>query len=127
MTIYHDKNRRGREPTDTPIVASYNTNEHKTLVCRWCNYTLHTIRDSSGQNVNLYCSNCSISYEDSNTDDLRSESKLEVPDGMDNNRNPAVSYTPESTLKRKKKELTGSFKALQQRGVRFTNITEGKG
>jgi hypothetical protein len=60
-------------------------------------------------------------------DNLRSQSKITVPDGMDNNRNPAVSHPPEATLKRKKKELTGSFKALQQRGVRFTNITESKG
>jgi hypothetical protein len=128
MTKYNDDKHRGIRKEETPIVASYNTNEYKTLTCRWCNHVLHSIIDSSGQNSNLYCSNCSITYPNDDTEDLRSKSKLITPDITDHSSNPAVSYPPEVELKRKKKEVKGGLKSLAERGsINITSYSENKG
>jgi hypothetical protein len=82
-TTRQTENYRFGEKKDTPIIASYDTNEHKELYCRWCNHTLHKLTDSSRLNENWCCSNCSISYDpDTETDNLRSKSKLVTSEGV---------------------------------------------
>jgi len=46
-----------------------------------------------------------------------------MPEGV--NTTPYVSSNfVESTVSRKKKELTGSFKVLHDKGMKFTSVTE---
>jgi hypothetical protein len=121
MTIYHDRNRRGREPNDTPIVASYNNNEHKDFYCKWCSRLMTRLIDSSKQNILWYCSACNIETNP-DIDSLRSKSRLEVP-GV--NQVPLASTKfKEPSVGRQKKELTGTFKILRDKGMRFTSVTE---
>jgi DNA-directed RNA polymerase subunit M/transcription elongation factor TFIIS len=95
------------------------------MYCRWCNHLLHTIRDSSGQNINLYCSNCSISYDDTQTDDLRSKSKLTTPDNNDNSKNPlATTKFTEPSVDRKPVEPGGTFAGLRARGLKITSYKQ---
>jgi hypothetical protein len=126
MTIYHDKNRRGRKDDDVPIVASYNTNEHKEFYCKFCSRIMQRLWDSSHQNPTLYCSFCQIETNPE-IDSLRSKNKLEVPEGV--NQNPYASTKfPEPDLRKKKTEIKGGLAELQKRSsIKITSYTESKG
>ncbi|HEY6404675.1 MAG TPA: hypothetical protein VIX38_01195 [Nitrososphaeraceae archaeon] len=80
------------------------------------------IRDSSGANADMgyYCTFCSItSYPDDNT---RRKGKLttrtELPE------EPAVTLLPERGLKSKTNTPKGTFRKLQERGIKITNYHE---
>jgi hypothetical protein len=125
MTIYHDKNRRGREPNDTPIVASYNTNEHKDFYCKWCSRLMTRLIDSSRQNISWFCSACNIETNPE-IDSLRSKSRLEVPEGVNQNPYASTKFL-EPDLRKKKTEIKGGLAELQKRGIKITSYTESKG
>jgi hypothetical protein len=79
----------------------------------------------SGENVSYYCNFCSVETNPQEKE-LRSKPRIEPHEG--GNKVPLVSTKfTEPTVGRKKKELTGSFKVLRERGMKFTNITESKG
>lgn len=80
------------------------------------------IRDSSGANADTayYCTFCFItSYPDGNT---RRKGKLttrtEPPE------EPAVTLLPERGLKSKTNTPKGTFRKLQERGIKITNYHE---
>ena len=125
MTKYTERINRFTENKDTPIIATYGNDQNKERYCRYCNHLLHTIRDSSGQNVNQYCSNCSISYPDEETENLRSKSKIITPDNFDNSKNPLSSPLPEPELRRKKVTIKGGLAEWQRKGVKITSYSEG--
>lgn len=50
------------------------------------------------------------------------KSKLSMSEGA--TKNPGVSYAPEIGIKRKNKEPKGTFKNLQDRGLKITNYSE---
>jgi hypothetical protein len=128
MTKYFDSSHRYKPKEDTPIPISdqWTRDPNPSYYCNYCQRRLSKLQGRSGENVAYYCVTCSIEVEvDPSLTELRSASKLSVPDGPIEH--PSVAFPPEVSIGRKKKELTGSFKVLQQKGARFTNITESKG
>jgi hypothetical protein len=125
MTKYHDNKYFARFNNDIAIVGEKQVREienkkDKEFICEFCRCTLSKLVDASGENVSYYCNRCSITTYD--TDELRSESYLEMSDGPIEN--PSISYAPEPELKRKKKQYKGGFEALQAKGFNITSYTE---
>lgn len=80
------------------------------------------IIDSSHQNpgISLWCSFCSI--ESIPDKDTRRKGKLNPKNSSVEE--IAVSIIPERGIQRKKSEITGTLKTLEQRGIRITHVTE---
>jgi hypothetical protein len=57
--------------------------------------------------------------------DVRSKSRLVTPDGPVEQ--PCVSYTPELRIGKPEVEIKGTFKALQQKGIKIKDYREEKG
>jgi hypothetical protein len=128
LTKWHDNNGHFVYDSDGTIIASeeqirQQDHREKEYICKFCRYTLCKLVDYSGQNISWYCPNCKVTTYD--TEDLRSESHLEMSEGPITE--PAASIIPEPQLKRKKKELKGGLKALQDKGVHVTSYSESKG
>jgi hypothetical protein len=90
--------------------------------CDSCHRNLNKLIDKSGENISYYCNNCNV--ETFPTEQIRSKSRLSTPDGPIEE--PGVSYAPEIGL-RKKKEVKGGLRAMQEKGYKITNYKEGKG
>jgi ribosomal protein L37AE/L43A len=128
LTKYYQDKTKFVQDRDTPISLpnweQIETDSHTDRYCPYCQFKLSRLIDSSGMNPNWYCSKCTISYPDKAQ--VKTKSRLNTPN-KSNNERPAVAYPPEVSIGKKKKELTGSFKVLRERGMKFTNITESKG
>ena len=123
MTKYfEDRNKFRKE--ETPIVAGseWTRDPKREYICSYCRRTLHRLADKNGLNESFFCSFCSI--ESLPEEDLRSKSKIAPPERIDNSDNPSVSYAPEVGIKRKNKEPKGTFRTLQERGIKITNYSE---
>jgi hypothetical protein len=131
MTRYLDQKRIAQSNNDISIIGEEqlreidNRDHPRTYSCDYCHRTLSRLIDSSGNNADIcyYCNYCKTTKYD--IEELRSESYLETSEGPVTD--PYVSYAPEPTIKRKKKEPKGGFKALQDKGIKITSYTEGKG
>jgi hypothetical protein len=128
MTKYTDRNYRIGIQKDSPIVAGEEEirqveNRGREYICSTCRRTLVKLVDYSGENISYFCNFCSP--ETLPTTELRSKSKISTPTGMITE--PAVSLVPEVGIKRKKKEVKGGLKTLQDRGINITHYKEGKG
>jgi hypothetical protein len=124
MTIYHDKNRRGSEPADTPIVASYNNNnESKEYVCSYCNRTMIKLQDRNSANISYFCNACNIQTNVEETDNLRTRSRLQMPEGVNTNPYASTKF-PEPTVGKSPPPVRGSFAELQRRGIKITNYKD---
>ena len=109
-----------KDPSNTPVVASNNTEE--VYYCSKCHYKLILIEDGYAR----FCTHCQSRYE--RNPDVRRGLGMETMDGsiIDGNvfiagEDPSVSYAPEPSIKRKKKEYQGGIKSLSERGT--INIT----
>src|SRR5262245_51081908 len=127
MTKYHDKHFSSFK-NDMAIVGEEEIKQienkgNNNFICEFCRCTLIKIIDSSGQNPSYYCSHCGITKYD--IVDLRSESYIETSDGPVED--PSLSYAPEPRLKRKRKEIKGGLKALQDKGIHISSYKEGVG
>jgi hypothetical protein len=124
MTKYQDKKYFAQFNNDIAILGEEQIKEQekkgKEFICEFCRCTLCKLVDSSGENVSYYCNRCNTSTYD--TDELRSESYIEMSDGPVEN--PSISYTPEPQLKRKRKQYKGAFKTLQDKGIKIISYTE---
>ena len=93
-----------------------------SFICSYCNRILTRLTDRSGNNELWFCNNCSIEFQTEN-ESIRHKQKLSVP-----NRNiePAVAITPgiPDISIHHMPELKGTFKALQQKGIKITNYKE---
>jgi hypothetical protein len=127
MTKYQDSRQFAHINNDIAVVGEEEIRgiecREKTYSCEFCKRTLAKLIDSGGENVSYYCTNCKITSYD--TDDLRPESVLTMSEGP--NEEPAASLAPEPTLTRKKKEIKGGLKTLQDKGIKITHYKEGKG
>jgi hypothetical protein len=111
----------------TPIIVSnesFSGDYHKTFTCDTCSTILCKLVDSSGENVNFYCSKCNSSSYD--TESLKTKSKFKTKEGPIEE--PAASVVPDVGLKRKKKEIKGGLAEIAKRpGVKITGYIESKG
>ena len=91
--------------------------------CKYCRRIMHKTKiiDSSGQNpsYSVYCASCGILSEVE--EDTRKKSKVKVHKGKVTDANLGVAYVPEKTIARKKTEPKGTFRMLQERGIKITN------
>src|SRR5215208_1735060 len=103
---------------DKVIISSeYYENDRPSYICSFCNQTLSRLTDAGQNNHTYWCRNCSTSF-DPQEENLRKESKIQVPD---RNTEPAVTsigFTPDVAL-RKPVELRGGFAQLQKKGLKF--------
>ena len=106
------------------ISSEYYENERPSYICSFCNQTLIRLTDAGMNNQTYWCRSCSVEF-DPESENLRKESKLIVPD---RNIEPAVATTPgigaESVAIRHEPEIKGGLKALKDRGLKITHYEE---
>jgi hypothetical protein len=89
--------------------------------------SLVKLSDGSGANESYWCRNCSIEFQPEN-ESIRHKQKLDVPD---RNIEPAIATTPAidytSVQIHKEPEIKGTFKVLQQKGIKIKNYKETDG
>src|SRR5918995_843516 len=82
-----------REQNDKVVISSeYYTNAHDnpSYLCSFCNQTLIRLTDAGQNNTTFWCRHCQVEW-DPESENLRKESKLVVPD---RNIEPAVATSP---------------------------------
>ena len=119
--------KRIKSKDDNVIISSeqYTGEERPTYSCNTCHCSLVRLSDRNNQNESWYCNRCSIEYPDATN--IRHQLKISVPD-----RNPEtlVSTTPGQDYLNKSVEINhtpepkGTFKVLQQKGIKITNYKE---
>ena len=108
---------------DKVIISSeYYEDDRLSYICSICNRILNRLSDAGGNNQTYYCRFCNVEF-DPESENVRRESKLSVPD---RNIEPAVATTPgiPDISIRKEPEIKGGLKALQQKGLKITNYKE---
>lgn len=101
------------------ISSEYYKNDRPSYLCSFCNCTLSKLQDAGQNNIMYFCTRCSIEF-DPESENLRKESKITVPD---RNVEPAITSidaTPDVSI-RYEPELKGAFKSLKEKGLRFTS------
>jgi hypothetical protein len=113
------------EPNKEKVIISseYYTNDRPTYICSFCNRTLSRLSDASGNNSTYWCRFCSVEFEPE-SENLRKETKIVVPDRKQEAAITSVSTTPDVSI-RHEPELKGGFAALAKKGtIRFTSYQE---
>jgi hypothetical protein len=114
--------RRPEPKPDKVVISEYYTNEIKpSYLCSFCNQTLIRLTDAGGNNNSFWCRHCSVEW-DPESENLRRESKLVVPD---RNIEPAVTSIQNNMADeveiRHTPPIRGGFKELQDRGLKITS------
>ena len=77
---------------------------------------------SESDSVSVSSSSSSSGIESEIEEDTRKKPRVKVHKGKVTE--PAIGYTPEVGLQRKKTEPRGSFRRLQERGIKITDYKE---
>jgi hypothetical protein len=114
--------RRPEPKPDKVVISEYYTNEIKpSYLCSFCNQTLIRLTDAGGNNNSFWCRHCSVEW-DPESENLRRESKLVVPD---RNIEPAVTSIQNNMADeveiRHTPPLRGGFTELQKKGLKIKN------
>src|ERR687897_2136511 len=108
---------RTAKPKDDKVVISseFYENERPSYICSMCNQSLIRLTDAGQNNQTYWCRHCSIEFNPE-SENLRKESKLIVPD---RNIEPAVSTTPgiPDISIRHTPPIRGAFAELQKKGT----------
>jgi hypothetical protein len=111
------------KPNDKVVISSeYYTNEIKpSYLCSFCNQTLIRLTDAGGNNNSFWCRHCSIEW-DPESENLRRESKITVPD---RNIEPAVTSIQTNMADEVEIRYTvpkrGGFAELEKKGLKIKN------
>src|SRR5919107_1736805 len=99
------------------ISSEYYENDRPSYICSFCNQTLIWLTDAGMNNTSFWCRHCSIEF-DPESENLRKESKLIVPD---RNIEPAVSTTPgiPDVSIHHTVPTRGGFKELEKKGLKI--------
>src|SRR5918994_1033377 len=104
--------------TDKVVISSeFYKNERPSYICSFCNQTLIRLTDAGMNNTTFWCRSCSVEF-DPESENLRKESKLIVPD---RNIEPAVTSIgniPDISIHHTP-PLRGGFKELQKKGIKI--------
>src|ERR671915_1161249 len=107
------------KPNDDKVVISseYYQNDKPSYLCSLCNCTLSKLQDAGQNNTMYFCTRCSVEW-DPESENLRKESKITVPD---RNIEPAVSTTPgiPDISIRHTPPIRGGFAELQKKGIKI--------
>src|SRR5829696_4389666 len=109
------------EPDKVVISPEFYKNDGPTYLCSFCNCTLSKLQDDGQNNTTFWCRHCSIEF-DPESENLRRESKLVVPD---RNIEPAITSIQTNMADeveiRHTPPIRGGFKELQDRGLKITS------
>jgi ribosomal protein L37AE/L43A len=111
------------KPSDNKVVISseYYQNDRSTYLCSFCNQTLIRLTDASQSNTAWFCRHCLVEF-DSESENLRKESKLVVPD---RNIEPAATSIQNNMADeveiRHTLPIRGGFAELQKKGLKITD------
>ena len=94
--------------------------DRPSYLCSWCNCILSKLQDAGKNNITYFCTRCAIEF-DPESENLRKESKLIVP-----NRNEAAVTSIQTNMAdeveiRHTPPIRGGFKELQDRGLKITS------
>jgi DNA-directed RNA polymerase subunit RPC12/RpoP len=109
---------------DDKVVISYEyyENDRPTYICSICNQTLIRLTDAGQNNRTFWCRNCSVEY-DPESENLRKETKITVPDRNVEPCITSVDITPDVSI-RHEPELRGGFAQLARKGtIRITSYS----
>jgi hypothetical protein len=125
MTKYYQDRHKFDKNSDTPIsVRDYqNTYEDRTLICSFCNRTMQRLWDPSRENPSWFCSACQIETSSEEADNLRTRSRLQMPEGVNTTPYASTKF-PDISVGKKPIEPRGTFAALQRRGIKITNYED---
>lgn len=127
MTKWYDDQHKYKQDPGTPISVAGNWYgvPQREFYCEYCQRRLSKLTDRSGLSPSWYCSFCQIESSPDEKE-MRSKGKLETAEGPPDTPLASTKFK-EPSVGRGKKELTGSFKILRDKGMRFTSVTESKG
>ena len=111
--------------SDKVVISSeyYTGEDRPSYICSYCNQTLIRLTDAGMNNTAFWCSHCSIEF-DSETENIRKESKIVVPD---RNIEPAITSVGNvlDVSIRHEPSLKDGFAQLAKKGtIRFTSYEE---
>jgi hypothetical protein len=123
MTVYGDRNRR--VPADTPIVAGteWTQDPRREYVCSYCNRVMVKLQDRNSANISYFCNNCNIQTNADATDNLRTRSRLQMPEGVNTTPYASTKFH-EPTVGRTPPPIRGTFAELQRRGMKIKNYKD---
>jgi hypothetical protein len=104
------------------ISSEYYKNDKPVYLCSWCNCTLSKLQDAGKNNTTYFCTRCGIEF-DPESENLRRESKLFVPD---RSIQPAITSIQTNMADeveiRHTPPIRGGFAELQKKGtIRITD------
>jgi transcription elongation factor Elf1 len=122
------KQRNKPKKEDKTIIGDeWNEEDHPTFSCSWCNRDLIRLSNRNNQSESLFCRNCQIPFEPSETQ-LRKKSKLGTQREEVEPAVTSIQTDPSKEIEiRHEPDLRGGFAQLAKKGtIRFTsyNTTE---
>lgn len=101
------------------ISSEYYKNEKPVYLCSFCSQSLSRLTDAGLNNSTYWCRSCSIEW-DPESENLRKESKISVPDRNIEPAPVSLQYTMDKDVEiRHTPPIRGGFKELQDRGIRI--------
>jgi hypothetical protein len=103
------------------IGDEYSGEDRPVYLCSWCNCTLSKLQDAGKNNTTYFCTRCAIEF-DPESENLRKESKLVVPDRSIQPAVTSLQYNMADEVEiRHTPPIRGGFKELQDRGLKITS------
>jgi transposase-like protein len=97
--------------------------ERPSYICNFCSRNLVKLTDRSGKNESYYCNSCGIDFQPEN---VRRETKLSVPDRNTETLAATTPGIPDISIHHTP-EPKGTFKVLQQKGIKIKDYKETDG
>jgi hypothetical protein len=105
------------------ISSEFYENDRPSYICSFCNQTLIRLTDAGQNNTTFWCRHCSVEF-DPESENLRKESKIVVPDRNIESAISSVGMMPDVSI-RHEPTLKGGFAAIAKKGtIRFTSYQE---
>lgn len=105
---------------DKVIISSeYYQNERPIYLCSFCNQTLSRLTDAGLNNSTYWCRNCSVEW-DPESENLRKESKITVPDRNEETLVTSIENSMADEVEiRHSVPIRGGFAELQKKGLKI--------
>jgi uncharacterized Zn ribbon protein len=103
------------------ISSEYYKNDKPVYLCSWCNCTLSKLQDAGKNNTTYFCTRCAIEF-DPESENLRKESKLVVPDRSIQPAVTSLQYNmADEVAIRHTVPKRGGFAELEKKGIKIKN------
>jgi hypothetical protein len=81
------------------------------------------LQDRNSANISYFCSACNVETNPEETDNLRTRSRLQIPEGVNTTPYVSTKFT-EPTVGKSPPPVRGTFAELQRRGAKITNYKD---